>query len=176
MPSSPLILCHPLLFLPSIFSSIKVFSSELVLTSGHLSIGASASVLSMNIQGGLPLGLTSLISLQSKGLARVFSSTTVPKRQFFSAQPSFGPALTPIQDCWRNIALPRWTFAGKVMSLLFNILSGLVRFPPKERVSLNFMAVSLSTVIWEPKEKSPSLFPLFPHLFAMKWWDQLPWS
>ena len=90
MPSNHLILCHPLLLLPSIFPSIRVFSVSLLFASGSQSIGASASaaVLPMNIQGWFPLGLTGLISLQSKGLSRVFSSTTVQKHQFFSAQPS----------------------------------------------------------------------------------------
>ena len=82
-----IILCHPLLFLPSIFPSIKVFSNESVLfASGGQSIGvsASASVLPMNIQDWFPLGWTGWI-LQSKGLTRVFSNTTVQKHQFFSA-------------------------------------------------------------------------------------------
>ena len=83
MPSSHLILCHPLLLLPSIFPSIRVFSNELTLQIGGQSI--EASVFPMNIQGWFPLGLTGLI-LQSKGLSRVFSNTTVQKHQFFSAQ------------------------------------------------------------------------------------------
>ena len=58
-------------------------------TLGGQSIGTSASVISVNIQGWFPLGLTGLI-LQSKGLSRIFSSTTVQKHQFFSAQPSYG--------------------------------------------------------------------------------------
>ena len=88
MPSKHLILCCPLLFLPSIFPSIRVFSNESVLASGGQSIGvsASASVLPMNIQDWFPLGLTGWISLQSKGLSRVFSNTTVQKHQFFGAQ------------------------------------------------------------------------------------------
>ena len=83
-----LILCCPLLLPPSIFPSIRVFSNESVLASGGQNIGvsASASVLSMNIQGWFPLGLTGLISLQSKGLSRVFSNTTAQKHQFFSSQ------------------------------------------------------------------------------------------
>ena len=76
MPSNHLILCHPLLLLPSIFPSIRVFSNESVLTSGGHNIGvaASASVLPMNIQDWFPLGWTGWISLQSKGLSRVFST------------------------------------------------------------------------------------------------------
>ena len=70
-------------------------------TSGGQSIGASPSVLQMNIQGWFPLGLTGLISSQSKGLSRVFSSTTVQKHQFFGAQPSLWP-LTSVHDYWKN--------------------------------------------------------------------------
>ena len=90
MPSNHLILCCPPLLLPSVFPSIRFFSNESVLIVIGQSIGvsASASVLPMNIQGWFPRGLTGLMSLQSKGLSRVFSSTTVQKHQFFGAQPS----------------------------------------------------------------------------------------
>ena len=64
------------------------FPMSQLFTSGGQSIGASASVLPMNIQGWFPLGLTGLISLQSKGLSRVFSSTAIWKHQFLSAQTS----------------------------------------------------------------------------------------
>ena len=88
MPSNHIILCRPLLLPPSILPSIRVFSSETILRTGGQSIevSASASVLSMNIQDRSPLGWTGWISLQSKGLSRVFSNTTVQKHQFFSAQ------------------------------------------------------------------------------------------
>ena len=81
--------CH-LLLLPSIFSSISLFWMSWFFASVGQSIGASASssVLPMNIQGWFPLGLTGLISLQSKARSRVFSNTTVQKHQFFGAQPS----------------------------------------------------------------------------------------
>ena len=87
MPSNYLILCGPLLLSPSIFPSIRDFSNQLF-TSGGLSVGVSAlaAFLPMNIQDWFPLGLTGLISLQSKGLWRVFSSTTVQKHEFFRAQ------------------------------------------------------------------------------------------
>ena len=85
-PSNHLILCRPLLLLPSVFLSIRVFSNELLFTSGGQSIGTSASLLPMNIQDWSPLGWTSWISLKSKGLSRVFSNTTVQKHQFFGAQ------------------------------------------------------------------------------------------
>ena len=106
MPSNHHIFCLPLLLLPSIFPSIRIFSNELALRSGGQSIGASASasVLPRNIQGWFPLGLTGWISLQSKGLSRVFSNTTVQKHQFFGAQSSFGEGNgTPFQySCLEN--------------------------------------------------------------------------
>ena len=86
VPSNHLILCRPLLLLSSIFPCIRVFSNESGFTSGSQSTGASASVLPMNIQDGFPLGKTDWISLQSKGLSRVFSNTTVQKHQFFGTQ------------------------------------------------------------------------------------------
>ena len=106
------------------------------------SIGASslASVLSVNIQGWFPLGLTSLISLQSKGLSRVFSSTTVQKHQFLGAQPSL----------WSNSHIHTWyrenhsfdyiDFCWKLMSLFFNMLFKFDHsFSSKEQASFNFM-------------------------------------
>ena len=98
---------------PSILSSVVPFSSCLqsfpssgsflksqLFTSGGHNIGtsASASVLSMNIQDWFPLGLTGLISLQSKGLSRIFSNTTVPKHQFFDPQSSL----------WSNSHIHTW--------------------------------------------------------------------
>ena len=89
MPSNHFILCRPLL-LPSIFPSTRVLSNESVLLirwPKYWSFSFSIHP-SMNIHDGFPLGLTGLISLQSKGLSRVSSNTTVQKHQFFSPQPS----------------------------------------------------------------------------------------
>ena len=79
---------HLLLLLPSIFPSIRVFSNKSALCIRWPSIGVSAStsVLPMNTQDWLPLGWASWISLQSKGLSRIFSNTTVQKHQFFGVQ------------------------------------------------------------------------------------------
>ena len=87
MPSDHYILCCPLL-LPSIFHNIRVFPRSHFFASGGQSTGASAlaSVLPMNLQDWFTLGWTGWISLQSKGLSRVFSNTTVQKHQFSSAQ------------------------------------------------------------------------------------------
>ena len=86
MPSNHLILCRPLLLLPSIFPSIRVFANKSALVSGGQSIGVSAWTSVLNTQDWSLLKWTGLISLQSKGLSRVFSNTTVQKHQFFSAQ------------------------------------------------------------------------------------------
>ena len=101
MPSNHLILCHPLLP-PSIFPSIRVFSNQSVLHIRWPSIGvsASASVLPVNIQDWFPLRWIGWISLQSKGLSRVFY-TTVQKHQFFGAQ-FCRPTLTSVHNYWEN--------------------------------------------------------------------------
>ena len=75
----------------------------------------------------------------------------------------------------KTIALTRWTSVGKVTSLLFNMLSRLlIAFLPRSKSLLSSWLQSTSAVILEPpKLKSLTVFPLFPHLFAMKWWDQM---
>ena len=120
MPFNYLTLCCPLLLLPSIFPSIRVFPMSRLFKSGGQNIGASdsASALPMNIQGWFPVGSTALIFLQSKGLSRVFSSTTIQKHQFFSVQPSLwsnSHIHTWLQE--KTIALTRQTFVSKVISL-----------------------------------------------------------
>ena len=89
------------------------FLMSWLFTSGGQSIGASASVLPMNIQNWFPLGLMGLISLQSMGLARVFSNTTVQKHRFFGAQPFYGPILTTIHDYWKNHSFDYMDLVGK---------------------------------------------------------------
>ena len=88
MPYNHLILCCPLLLLPSIFPKSGSFPMNQFFASGGQSIGVSASTsaLAKNIQNWFPLGWTGWISLQSKELSKVFSNTTVQKHQFFSAQ------------------------------------------------------------------------------------------
>ena len=87
MPSNHFILCHPLLLTSSVIPSIMVILSQF-LASGSQSIGVSAStsVLPMHIQDWFPLGWTGWISLQFKGLSKVFSNTRIQKHQLFSAQ------------------------------------------------------------------------------------------
>ena len=88
-PSNHLILCRPLLFLPSFFPSIRVFSNESALRIRWplgIRVSASTSVLPMNIQDRFPWGWNDLISLQSKGLSRVFSNNMVQKHQLCGTQ------------------------------------------------------------------------------------------
>ena len=97
-------------------------------TWGGQSIGVSAlaSFLPKNTQDWSPLEWTGWISLQSKGPSRVFSNTTVQKHQFFGAQLSSQSNSHPYMTTGKTIALTRWTFVDKVMSLFLNILSRLV--------------------------------------------------
>ena len=98
MPSNHLILCCPLLLLPSIFPSIRAFSNESVLCIRWPKCWASASASVQWIFRTDFLRVTGLISLQSKGLSRVFSNTTVQKHQFFSTQLSL----------WSNFHIHTW--------------------------------------------------------------------
>ena len=128
MPSNHLTLHFPLCLLPSIFPCIRVFSSESALHTSGQSIGASASasVLLMSIQGWFPLRLTGLISLLSKELSKVFSSTIIWKHQFFGGLSSLRSSSHTYT--WLLERLWPWlcTFVGKVMSLIFNTLSRFV--------------------------------------------------
>ena len=129
MPSNHLILCHPLLLLPSIFPSSRVFQMSQFFASGGQSIGVSTStlVLPMNTQDWSPLGWTGWISLQSKGLSKVFSNTTSSKVSILRRSAFFIVQIAhPYMTTGKTIALMRQTFVGKVMSLFFNMLSRLV--------------------------------------------------
>ena len=128
MPSNHLIFCHSLSSCPQSFPASGSFPMNQLFTPGGQSIGASASasVLPMNIQDSSPLGWTGMISLMIKGLSRVFSSTTVQKRQFFGAQSFIVQLSHQYMTTGRSIALTVWIFVNKVMSLLFNTLSRFV--------------------------------------------------
>ena len=155
--------CHP-----TISSSVVPFSSCLqsfpasgsfqmnqLFVSGGQSTGVSAStsVLPMNTQNWSPLGWTGWISLQSKGLSRVFSNTTVQKHQIFSTSTFFIVQLShPYMTTGKTIGLTRRTFVDKVMSLLFNMLPRLViTFLPRSKRLLVSWLQSPFAVILEPK-------------------------
>ena len=189
MPSSHLILCSPLLLLTSIFPTIRVFSSKLALQSGGQSIGAlaSASAFPVNIQGCFPLGLTGLTSLQSKGLSRVFSNTTVQKHQFFSVQPSLWfSSHIYTYTTGRTIVLTIWTFVSQVMSLVFNMpyRSVIVFLLKNKRLLISWLQLP-SAVILEPKKiKSVTVSIVSPsttfacdklEIWFNSWVGKIPW-
>ena len=130
MPSSHLILCRPFLLLPPIPPSIWVFSNESTLHMRwpkYWSFSFNISPSNEYLEDSFPLGLTGFILLQSKWLSRIFSNTTSQKHQFFGAQLSLWSTFHI--HTWlleKIIALTRWTFIGKIMSLLLNVLSRLV--------------------------------------------------
>ena len=130
MSSNHLILCRHLILLPSIFPSIRVFSngSVLCIFTGGQSSGASAStsVPPMNIQDWFPLILTDLISLQSKGLLRVFYNTTVKSINSLVLNFLYGPNLTSIHDYWENHNFDYTDLCRQSNVSAFNMLSRLV--------------------------------------------------
>ena len=155
--------CHP-----TISSSLIPFSSCLqsflalgsfpksqFFTSGGQSIGvsASASVFPMNIQDWFLLGLTGWISLQSKETFKSLLQHHSSKASILRCSAFFIVKLShPHMTTGKTVALTRWTFVGKVMSLLFNMLSRLlITFLPRSKC-LNFMATVTSAVILEPKK------------------------
>ena len=185
--------CHP-----TISSFVVPFSSRLqscpasgsfpmsqFFTSGGQRIGVSASesIFPMNTQDWFPLEWTGWTSLLSKGLSSLqFYSAVL---QHYSSKASilrcsafFIVKLShPYMTTGMAIAFSKQTFVGKVMSLLFNMLSRLViTFLPRSKCLLISWLQSPSAMILEHKKNSLSLFPLFPHLFPMKWWDQMLWS
>ena len=149
------------------FPASGSFPMNQLFATGGQSIGTSAlaSVLPMNIQDWFPLGLTGLISLQSKGLSRAFSNSTVWKHN------SSGPTLTSILDYWKTIALTRGSFVRKVMSLLLNTLSGIaIAFLPRSKHLLIPWLQSLSSVILEPKKIKSFTVYIFSPIYLL-WSD-----
>ena len=158
--SNHLILCGPLL-LPSIFSSIRVSSMGQLFAPGGQSIGASESVLPMNIQGWFPLGLTGLTSLQSKGLSSVFSNTTIQKNQFFSVQQFL--MIQFLYLCMitgKTIALTLQTFVGK----LIPILIWKKAFQRPIFWKIGFPNQFSWLVLWNPPQKQYYILILTKHL------------
>ena len=179
MPSnhlSHLILCHPLL-LPPILPSIGVFSNESTL---HMRwtkyCSFSCNISPSNEHLGLiffRMDWLDLLAVQGthKSLLQHHSSkaSILWCSAFFTVQLSH-----PYMTTGKTIALTRRTFVGKVMPLLFNILSRLViTFLPRSK-RLNLKAAVSVCSDFGAQENSLSLLPLFPHLFAMKLWDQMP--
>ena len=172
MPSSHLILCCPLLLPPPIPPSIRVFSNESTL---HIrwpkDWSFSFSISPSNEHPGLisiRMDWLDLLAVQGtlKSLLQHHSSkaSILRRSAFFTVQLSH-----PYMTTRKTIALTRWTFVGKVMSLLLNMLSRLViTFLPRSKHLLISWLQTPSAEILEPSHKNLPLFPLFPHLLATK--------
>ena len=176
MPSNHFILCHPLSSCLPSFPAIRAFSNESVLQIRWLKYWSfSFSISPSSEYSGLisfRMAFLNLLAVQGtlKSLFQHHSSkaSVLQCSAFIMVQLSH-----PYMTTGKTIALARWTFVGEVMSLLFNMLSVFVTFFPRSKHLLISWLQSPSAVILEPPKYSLSLFPLFPHLFAMKWWD---WS
>ena len=166
MPSNLLILCHPLLLPPSVFPSIRVFSNESALPIRWPKCRSfSFNISPANEYSGLisfRVDWLDLLAVQGT-LERLLQhdsskASILQLSDFFTVELSH-----PYMTTGKSIALSRQTFVGKVMSLLFNMLSKLViTFLPKSKHLLISWLQSPSTVILEPPQNSLSLFPLFP--------------
>ena len=166
MPSSHLILCRPLLLLPPMPPSIRVFSNESTIHMRwpkYWSFSFSISP-SKEHPGLISFRMDWLDLLAVQGTLRVFPNTTVQKHQFFGAQLSSQSNSHIHNDHW--IALTRRTFVGKVMSLLLNMLSRLViPFLPRSKRLLISWLQSPSAVILEPQKiKSDTVSTVSPSI------------
>ena len=180
MPSNHLILCNPFLLLPSIFPSIRVFSNGSALCirwSKYWSFSFSLSP-SNEYSGLISFRIDSLELLAVQGTLKTplqhhgSKASVLQHSTFFMVQLSHPHMITG-----NTIALTRWSFVSKVMSLLFNMLSRfVVAFIPRSKCLLISRQQSPLQWFWRPRKLSLSLFPLFLHLVAMKWWDWMPWS
>ena len=174
MPSNYLILCPPLLLLPSIFPSIQtVFqwgnSSHQVAKVLECPSNEYSGLISFRIDWFDLLADQGTLNL----LQHHSSKASVLQHSAFSIVQLSHPYMTT----GKTIALTRWTFVGKVMSLLFNMLSKLVIvFLPKSKCLLISWLQLPSAVILEPKKIKYVTVSIVSPLFAMKWWDQMPWS
>ena len=170
MPSNHLILCHPLLFLPSIFPSIRVFSNESALRIRWPKYWSfSFNISPSNEHPGwisFRMDRLDLPAVQGtlKSLLQHHSSKTliVWRSAFFTIQLSH-----PHMATGETTALTRWTFVGKVMSLLFNMLSMLViTILPRSKHLLISWPQSPSTVILEPRKiKSTTVSTVSPSIY-----------
>ena len=176
MASNHLILCRPLLLLPSIFPSFRVITNESVLRMRWPNYWSfSFCINPTNEHPGLisfRMDRLDLLAVQGtlKSLLQHHSSkaSSLQCSAFFIVQLSHPYMTNGKSIAWR-------TFVGKVLSLLFNMLSRFVLtlFPTSKRLFISWLQ-SPSAVILEPKKINS--ITVSSHLFAMKWWDQMLWS
>ena len=177
--SNHLNLCHSLLLLPSVFPSIRVFSSESALHirwpkywSFNFSISPSGEY-----SGFISFRIDWLDLLAVQWTLKSLLILTVQEHQFWFSAFFMVQLSHPYMTTGKAKALTRRTFLGKVMSLLFNMLSRLViAFLPRIKRCLISWRQSPSTVILEPEKIVSHCFHCFPVYLPMKWWDQMPRS
>ena len=180
MPSSHLMLCHPLLLLPPIPPSIRVFSNESTLHMRWPKYWSfSFSIIPSKEHPGLisfRMDWLDLLAVQGtlKSLLQHHSlkASILQCSAFFTVQLSH-----PYMTTGKTVSLTRQTFVGKVMSLLFNMQSRpVITFLPRNMRLLISLLQSPSAVILEPpKIKSDTVSTVSPSI-SMKWWVQMPWS
>ena len=180
MPSNHLILCRSLLLMPSTFPSIRDFSSESILHirwpkywSFSFSISSSSGY-----SGLISFRMNWLDLLADQGTLKSLLHHHSSKASILWCSAFFIVQLShPYMTTGKTIAFTRQTFVGKVMFLLFNMLSNLViAFLPKSNYLLTSWLQSSSAVILEPPKTKSITVSFVSYLFAMKWWDQMPWS
>ena len=175
--SNHLILCHPLLLPPSIFPSIRIFSNESV----HPIRWPNYWSFSLNISpsneysGLISFRMDWLALLAVQEILKILLQHHNSKASILRCSAFFTVQLShPYMSAGKTIALTRWTFVGKVMSLLFNMLSRLVFLSSKEQAFFNSMAAI--TICSDFAATINEVCHCFLIYFAMKWWDQMPWS
>ena len=173
MLSSHLILCGPLLLLPSIFSSIGVFSNESVLLLRWPNYWSfSLSMSSSNEYSWLTSFRIDWFDLAVQGTLKSLLQHHSSKASILQLSAFFMVHIShPYVATEKTIALTRQTFVSKVMSLLFNMLPSLVIafLPRKKHLFISWLQLQFAVILKTPKIKSLSLLLLFLHLFAMKW-------
>ena len=136
---------------------------------------ASASILLKNTQAWFPLKLTDLHNVQATLKSLLLHNN--PKASILCYSAFFMVQLSHLyMSTGKAIPLTRWIFVSKVMSLLFNMLYVYHSFSSKEQMSFNFMAAFMIHSDFRAQENKVCHCFLLTHLFAMKWWDQMPWS
>ena len=180
MPYNHLILCHPLFHPTSNFPSIRVFSNESVLRIRwpmYWSLNFSISP-SDEYWGLMSFRIDWLYLLAVQGTHKSPHQHHSSEASILRCSAVFIIQIShPYMTTGKTIALTKWTFVGKAMSLLFNMLSRLViAFLPKSRHLLISWLQTPSSVILESKKQRLSLLQLLSCLFVMKWWDRMPWS
>ena len=173
MPSSHLILCHPLLLLPLIPPSIRVFSNESTLHMRWSSTGgfSFSTIPSKEHPGLISFRMDWLDLLAVHGTFKSLFQHHTSKASILRHSAFFTVQLShPYMTTGKTIALTRWTFLGKVMSLLLNMLSRLViTFVLRsKRLFISWLQSPSAVILEPPKIKSDTVSTVFPHLFPMK--------